>query len=186
MPLLSQNLRELATFVMRLVAFAATLAIIGAFFLPWVRLDGMSQASTGAELIAFVVSPTVNYLFAVSALQAGVLLGCPALLIASALVVMAKYGRRKTAPLATCVVFASSISIIYGAADLTASDGPGAYAGLSLIVVLSAALLIHQALIKLRGKLYHGRRLPTVYQALSVLTGSGYYRWNEGRLLRMD
>ena len=93
------------------------------------------------------------------------------------IVVMAKYGRRETAPLATCVVFASSLSIVYGAPDLTASDGPGAYVGLSLIVMLSAALLIHQALINLRDKLYHGRRPPTVYQALSVLTGSGYYRW---------
>ena len=181
MSLLSPNFRELATFAMRLVAFAATMSIIGAFFLPWVRLDGMSQASSGAELVAMVVSPTVNYLFAVSAFQSGVLLGCPALLIVSALFVMARYGRRKTAPLATCVVFASSTSIIYGAPDLTASNEPGAYLGLSLIVVLSAALLIHQALIKLCGKLYHGRRLPTVYQALTVLTGSGYYRWNEGR-----
>ena len=186
MSLLSQDFRELATFAMRLVAYATTLVIMGAFFLPWVRLDGMSQASSGAELVAIVVSPTVNYFLAVSTLQAGVLVGCPALLIVSATIVMAKYARRKTAPFATCVVFASSLSIVYGAPDLTASDGPGAYVGLSLIVVLSAALLIHQALIKLRGKLYHGRRLPTVYQALSLLTGSGYYRWNEGRPLRMD
>ena len=133
---LSQNPRDLATFAMHLVAFAATLAIMVAFFLPWVRLDGMSQASSGAELVAIVVSPTVNYFLAVSTLQAGVLLGCPVLLIVSAIVVMAKYGRRETAPLATCVVFASSLSIVYGAPDLTASDGPGAYVGLSLIVML--------------------------------------------------
>ena len=174
-----QNLGELATFTMRLVAFAATLAIMGAFFLPWTRLDGMRQASSGAELVALVVSPTVNYLFAVSTLQAVVLVGCPALLILSATIVMAKYARRKTAPFATCLVFASSVSVIYGAPDLTASNEMGAYAGSSLIVVLSAALLIHQALIKLRGNLYHRRRLPTVYQALSVLTGSGLYRWSE-------
>ena len=179
MSLLSQNLRELATFAMRLIAFAATLAIMGAFFLPWTRLDGMSQASSGAELVALVVSPTVNYLFAVSTLQAAVLVGCPILLIVSATIVMAKYARGKTAPFATCLVFASSVSAIYGAPDLTARNEVGAYIGLSLIVVISAALLIHQALIKLQGNLYHRRRLPIVYQALSVLTGSGYYRWNE-------
>ena len=179
MSLLPQNSRELATFAMRFITFAATLAIMGAFFLPWTRLDGMSQASSGAELVALVVSPTVNYLFAVSTLQAAVLVGSPALLIVSAAMVMAKYARRKTAPFATCLVFASSVSLIYGAPDLTANNEVGAYVGLSLIVVLSAALLIHQALIKLRGHLYHRRRLPTVYQALSVLTGSGYYRWSE-------
>ena len=179
MSLLSQNLRELATFAMHLIAFAATVAIMGAFFLPWTRLDGMSQASSGAELVALVVSPTVSYLFTVSTLQASVLVGGPALLIVSASVVMAKYARRKTSPFATCLVFASSVSIIYGAPDLTASNEIGAYVGLSLIVALSAALLIHQALIKLRENLYHRRRLPTVYQALSVLTGSGFYRWSE-------
>ena len=175
----SQSLRELATFAMRLVAFAATLAIMGAFFLPWTRLDGMSHASSGAELVALVVSPTVNYLFAVSTLQAVVLLGCPTLLILSAAMVMAKYARRETAPFATCLVFASSVSVIYGAPDLTASNEAGAYVGLSLTVALSAALLIHQALIKLRGSLYRRRKLPTVHQALSVLTGSGFYRWSE-------
>ena len=179
MSLLSQNLREFATFAMRLIAFAATLAVMGAFFLPWTRLDGMSQASSGAELVALMVSPTVNYLFAVSTLQAAVLVGCPALLIVSAAMVMAKYARRKTAPFATCLIFASSVSVIYGAPDLTASSEMGAYVGLSLIVVLSAALLVHQALIRLRGILYDRRRLPTVYQALSVLTGSGFYRWSE-------
>ena len=169
-PLLSQTFRELATFAMRLAAFAATPAIIGAFFLPWTTLDGMSDSSSGAELVALVASPTVNYLFAVSTLQAGVLVGCPALLIVSVTIVMARYARRKTAPFATCVVFASSISVIYGAPDLTARSEFGAYIGISLIVLFSAALLVHQALIKLRGILYRRRTLPTVYQALSVLT----------------
>ncbi len=173
------NLCEFATFAMRLVAFAATLAIMGAFFLPWVRLDGMSEASSGAELVALAVSPTANYLFAVSTIQAVVLLGCPALLILSATMVMAKYARRKTAPFTTCLVFASSVSVIYGAPDLTASNEVGAYWGLSLTVALSTVLLIHQALIKIRGNLFRRRRLPIVFQVLSVLTGSGHYRWSE-------
>ena len=140
MSLPQPNLRELATFAMRLVAFAATLVIMGAFFLPWARLDGMSEASSGAALVALVVSPTINYLFAVSTLQAVVLVGCPVLLILSATVVMAKYARRKTAPFATCLVFASSVSVIYGAPDLTTRNEVGAYIGLSLIVALSGSL----------------------------------------------
>ena len=176
---LFRNFREIATLLMRFVVFAATLALIGAFFLPWVRLDGMNQVSSGAELVAIAVSPTVNYLFTVSTLQSAILVGCPALLIVSATIVMAKYGRRKTALFATCVVFASAMAIIYGAPDLTASNESRAYVGLSMIVVLSVALLIHQILIKLRSKLYYMQRLPAVYQVLSVVTGSGYYRWRE-------
>lgn len=170
---------------MRLVAFATTLAIMGAFFLPWARLDGMSEASSGAELVATVLSPTVNYLVGVSRLQAGVLVGCPALCIVSATIVMVRYGRRKTAPFATCVVFASSMSVIYGTRDLTASDELGASVGLSLTAVLSGILLVHQALIKLRVRLNAQRKLPAVCRVLSVLTGSGPYRWDEGRRVRM-
>ncbi len=173
------GLREVATFAMRLVAFAATLAIMGAFFLPWAKLDGMSEASSGAELVVLAISPAVNYLFAVSTLQASVLVVGPALLIVSASVVMAKYARRKTAPFATCLVFASSVSVIYGAPDLTESSGVGTHVGISLIVASAACLLVHQALIKLKGNLLRRSRLPTVCQALSILTGSGLYRWGD-------
>ncbi len=175
----SPILRERTTFAMRLITYLATLAIMGAFFLPWTRLDGMSQASSGAELIVLAVSPSFNYLVAVSTLQTAVLIGCPALLISSATFVSVKYARRQTAPLATCLVFASSVSVTYGTPDLTTSSGFGTLVGLTLIVVLSAVLLIHQGLIKLRGKLYDRRKLPTAYQALSVITGSGHYRWSE-------
>ena len=166
---------------MRLVAFAATLVMIGAFFLPWLRLDGAADARSGAELMTLVISPTVNYLFEVSPVQSGMLIGCPTLIILAAIIVMAKYGRRKTAPLATSAIFASSIAIIYATPDLTANDDPSVYIGLSLVVVLSGVLLLHQALIKLSTRLYRRRRLPTVYRALSIMTGSGSYRWRESR-----
>ena len=182
----SQNYLEFATLAMRLVSFAATLTIMGTFFLPWTSIDGMSRTSSGAELAVLLVTPTFNYLVAVSAIQAVILIGCPVLLIVSATMVMVKYARRKTAPLPTCLVFASSVLVTYGAPDLTRDSEFGAYVGLSLIVVLSATLLIHQSLITLRGNLYHRRKLPKVYQALSVLTGSGHYRWNEGSPARMD
>ena len=180
---LSQDLREVATFTMRLVAFGASLAIIGAFFLPWVRIDGTSHASSGAELVTLGLSPTINYLWVVSPLQTGILLGCPAILILSALSVVARYGRRKTSPLATCVVFASSSLVLYGVPDLAASNEAGTPIGLLLSIFLSVALLIHQTLIWLCERLRNGRRLHTVYQALAVITGSGYYRWHDSRAL---
>ena len=181
MPALLQNWRELVTLIMRLVAFAATLVIIGAFFLPWLRLDGTTDGLSGAELMTLVISPTVDYLFEVSPVQSGVLIGCPILIIIAAIIVMAKYGRRKTAPLATSAILVSSIAIIYATPDLAANDDPRVYMGLSVIVVLSGVLLLHQALIKLRTKLYRRHRLPIVYRALSILTGSGYYRWSESK-----
>ena len=104
---MSPNVREYVTLLIRLVTFAATLALLGAFFLPWVRLDGMSQPVSAAEIVAIVVSPTLNYLVAVSTLQAVVLVGCSGLMIVSAIVVLMKYGRRQTAVLATSVVLAS-------------------------------------------------------------------------------
>ena len=167
--------------IMRSVAFAATLVLIGAFFLPWLRLDGAIDGRSGAELMTLVISPTVNYLFEVSYVESGVLIGCPTLIILSSIIVMAKYGRRKTAPLATSAILASSIAIIYGTPDLTANDDPRVHMGLLVVVVLSGVLLFHQALIKLRTKLYRWRRLPIVYRALSILTGSGHYRWSENK-----
>ena len=176
---LHQNVREAATFAMRLLAFGASLAVVGAFFLPWVWLDGSSQANSGAELVAIVLSPTVDYLRAVSPLQTAILLGVPAVLVVSALMVAARYSRRRTSPLATGVVFASASAIVYGTPDLTVSSESGTPIGLLLTIVLSVVLLVHQALIELREKLHYNRRLQTAYQTLSVVTGSGYYRWND-------
>ena len=181
MPALFQDWRELATLVMRLVAFAATLVMIGAFFLPWLRLDGATDGRSGAELMTLIISPTISYLFKVSPVQSGVLIGCPTIVILAAIIVMAKYGRRKTAPLATSAILASSIAIIYATPDLTTNDGPRVYMGLSFVVVLSGLLLLHWALIKLRTKLYRRRRWPFIYRALSILTGSGHYRWSESK-----
>ena len=45
------------TLAMRLLFLAAALAILGAFFLPWLKLDGPAGAYSGAELIALAVSP---------------------------------------------------------------------------------------------------------------------------------
>lgn len=168
--------RDLATFAMRLAAFAVALGTVGAFFLPWVRLDGVSRASSGAELVALVASPTAGYLFEVSALQAVVLIGGPVLLLVAAVVVMAKYGQRKTAPLATTIVVALALALAHGTPDLTVGRP---HLGLSIVTVLSIVLLLHQVLIRLCADLYARNKLPFLYRVLSVATGSGYQRWEE-------
>ena len=179
--MLFQTWRELTTFVIRLLAFAATLAVMGACFLPWVRLDGTGQARSGIELVTVVLSPTISYLYAVSPLQTGVLVACSALAIASAVIVMSRYGRRQTALLATCIVLVASLLVTYATPDLVAGEGAKAHAGALAVITISAVLLLHQGLIKLRKRLYVKRKFPGLYATLSVITGSGYYRWQHGR-----
>ena len=171
--------REGATFAVRLLAFVVTLAIIGAFFLPWVKLDGVQEIYSGAELTALAVSPMRDYIYQVAPIQTAVLIGCPPVMMLFATVVAVKYARRRTALLATAVVLACAVAIIYGARELVADSEPNAYLGLSLIVVLTAVLLVHQGLIKVRTKLWKTRKAPVLYRALSVVTGSGRYRWSE-------
>ena len=56
--------------------------------------------------------------------------------------VMANYGRRKTAILATSTILASSMALMYATLDLAASDEPRVYMGLSVVVVFSGVLLL--------------------------------------------
>lgn len=176
--------RESATFAIRLLGFAVTLVVIGAFFLPWLKLDGATKIYSGAELAALVVSPMRDYIYAVAPIQTAVLIGCPAAMMLFAAIVATRYARRRTALFATAAVLACAIAIIYGTRDLVVGSESNAYWGLWLIVVLTAALLAQQALIKLRTKLRQKQKLRVLHQALSVATGSGHYRWSERDALR--
>ena len=51
----------------------------------------------------------------------------------------------------------------------------------TLGIALSAVLLLHLSLIKLRKRLFIKRKFPGLYAALSIISGSGYYRWKNGR-----
>lgn len=171
--------REGATFAIRLLGFVVTLVVIGAFFLPWLKLDGATKIYSGAELTALVVSPMRDYIYAVAPIQTAVLIGCPAAIVLFATIVAAQYARRRTALFATAAVLACAIAIIYGTRDLVVGSELNDYRGLLLIVVLTVALLTQQLLIKLRTQLRQKRKLPALYRALSVATGSGHYRWSE-------
>ena len=157
-----------------MAAFAVALAVIGALFLPWVELDG-GDGRTGVALPVLTFSPMGDYLLAVAPIQTGVLIGCPVVAVLFAVIVASAYARRRTAIRATVIVLVAANVIVYGTGDIVVSTG----SGLSLVIVLSAALLVHQLLIKLRTKLFKDRRLPSLYRGLSVLTGSGQYRWRE-------
>ena len=179
----SKSWTEGLTLLMRLLTFVVALMLGGAFFLPWIRLDGEGEAHSGAELISLLLTPDVQYLYAISPVQTGVLIGCTVLTILATVLVVFRYSRRKSAILATMVVLASCIAIIYATGDLAANTGARTYIGLTGTIGLSAILLIHQSLIKLRTRLYQRRKLPSVYRVLGVATGSGYYRWNDNKAI---
>lgn len=170
----SQSQYEAATFAARLLTFALSLAVIGAFFLPWVRLDGSREIYSGVQLAALAVSPIREYISAVAPTQTAVLLGGPLAMLLFAAIVATRYARRRTAILPTAAVLASAIAVSYGTTDLVADGSLGASRGLTLIAALSVVLLVHQLLIKSRSKL---KRSSSLYKILSVATGSGRYRW---------
>ena len=165
---------EITTFAVRLAAFTVTLAIIGALFLPWVELDG-AGGHTGAALPVLAFTPMGEYFFAVAPVQAGVVIGAPVVVVLFAIIVAYAYAKRRTAIWATVIVLVAANVVVYSTGDIVMSTG----FGLVLVVGLSAALLAHQLLIKLRTKLFEDRRLPSFWRGLSVLTGSGRYRWRE-------
>ena len=167
---------------MRLFTYVVALMIGGAVFLPWMRLDGESEAHSGAELIGLLFTPNVQYLYAVSPVQSCCASRLPN--IGSLGYFPSDFQIQSTEechPLATLVILASCIAIIYATRDLAANAGDRTYIGLTGTISLSAVLLVHQGLIKLRTKLHQGRKLPIVHRVLGVITGSGYYRWSESK-----
>lgn len=70
-----QTKRETATLAARLLTFVMSLGILGCLWLPWVRIDGMRESSTGTELMVLMAAPSLDYLWVASPISAGVLSG---------------------------------------------------------------------------------------------------------------
>ena len=171
---------EYMTLTLRVTTFALALGILGAFWFPWVAIDGIKDASSGTDLLAVVASPSLlKYLYSASPLSAGFLIGCPIGIMVFGIVVAAKYVQRRTAILPTLAVLVFSVALPYGASGLLANSDPGFHVGLAWVVASASVLLVQQALIKVSTKLRTRRKLPSLYRALAVATGSGFYRWRE-------
>lgn len=164
------------TLAMRLLFFVAALAILGAFFLPWLKLDGPAGAYSGAELIALAVSPQWQYLNSVNPLQAAVLVGAPAAMLLFTIVVISKYVRKRRTPLATLLALAAGIALVFGTDELV--DGRlTPFAGFLLAMVLTAVLLLHQGLISVHTELWERQKFPSIYRALGIITGADILPW---------
>ena len=161
---------------MRLLFLAAALAILGAFFLPWLKLDGPAGAYSGAELIALAVSPQWQYLTSVNQLQAAVLVGAPAAMLLFAIVAISKYVRKRRTPLAILLVLAAGFGLVFGTAELVDRRLTPS-TGFLLAMLLAAVLLFHQGLISVHTELWERQKFPAVYRALGVITGAGIRPW---------
>ena len=172
-----QDWEQAVTLGARLGTLALAMGLLGAFALPWVQIDGLNGQSSGISLVALSASSTFGYLYAVSPVQAAVLVGSP-MLIGFCWVFLAwSYVRRRTATWATAAIGVVAAGLPYGVRPLMLQDEPNYYTGLSLIVGISVVLLAQQLLIKLRSLLMRRQQFPVAYRALGVVTGSGRYKW---------
>ena len=172
------NWQNIASWMVRLVTFGSTMLLIGVVFLPWLRLDGINDASTGAELTALVASPMVKYLFLVSPIETAVMIVCPVLAMALAVRIAMRYAKRRTALYSTIGLLTAAIAVTVGTFKLTSAVAPDPYVGLDLILCLSALLLAHQVVIKLRRAILSPKWMPEfVGPAMCIITGSPYERW---------
>ena len=165
-------MKYLVTVAMRLLSFSVALAVTGTFFLPWLKLDGLSEVYSGADLMVLSISPWRDYFFSVNPLETGLLIGTPMAMLLFTIIAISKYVQGKPTPIATTIVLASALALIFGTKELVASDIPP-YPGLLLATVLAAILFLHQALILLQAKLWQKRKFPVIYRALGVVTGQG-------------
>ena len=172
----SQHKKETMTKGVRVVYFVIAMAMAGAFFLPWATLDGVNEPYSGAELAATALSPAREYFFAVSPIQAVMLIACPVVAVLFSIRIAAKQVVSETAPVATILVLAAPIVFVYGVTDLVSNGSPMFHFGLLLTIVLSAVLLMQYLLFRIQQILLAKRKLPSVYRILSLVTGKSQYR----------
>ena len=169
------RIRELATLIVRLMAFAVTLVPLVAMMQPWVILDGIEEPVSGIDAIALLVPPMSEYLYAVSPLQAALVTLGPIVVALLAVIISDNYRRRKSVFWAPPVMLAVAAGITYGATDLVT----GTEQGLPIVMAVSALLTLHQVAIRVQVGLQRRLKMPVVYRALGVVTGAGHYRWRE-------
>ena len=115
---LNQSATEWATLAVRILTFVFSLAILGAFLLPWVTLDGDQQASCGLDILILVSSPSISYFKNFSQLQTAVLIGNTTGILLLGIYLATKYARRRLALSAAAAILLLALSLPYGARDL--------------------------------------------------------------------
>lgn len=168
---------QTATYAARVLSFLAALAMFGAFFLPWIHLDGYDTPATGAQLIAIILSPEFGYLNTVSQLQALLIVGCPFLMFVAVAIVSLRKFQREPSPVGECIILVSAGVVAYVPTELTSPNADLFYSGLFVIVAVAAILLTQDLLTYIRDRAKLGQRAPGVDNVLGVISGSGQYEW---------
>ena len=174
-----QTKRETATLAARLLTFVMSLGILGCLWLPWVRIDGMRESSTGTELMVLMAAPSLDYLWVASPISAGVLIGGPVAILLFGLLAASRYAQRRTAIFSTVVVLVVAVGLPQVAKGLLLDGEPRYEAGLVLIIAVAGLLLAQQLLIKAATILRTKGKFPALYRTLTVATGAGPHRWSE-------
>lgn len=72
-------------------------------------------------------------------------------------------------------MLAVALGIAYGATDLVT----GTEQGLTIVLVVSMLLTLHQVAIRAQLALQRKLMMPAIYRVLTIATGTGRYRWKE-------
>ena len=167
--------RELVTLIVRLTAFVATLIPLVAMMQPWVTLDGIDAPVSGIGAVALLLPSMREYLYAVSPVQAAVVTLGPIPVALLAILISNNYRRRKSVFWAPPAMLVVALGIAFGATDLVT----GTEQGLTIVIVVSMLLTLHQVAIRVQVALQRKLMMPAVYRVLTVATGTGHYRWRE-------
>ena len=166
---------ETITFVIRLGAFAVSLMPFLALAAPWITLDGTNEVHSGVDCMALLATSTAVYMYGVSPLETGIVSVGPMLVLLLAIITSYRYHRRRSILWAPTAMFAVAMAISLGAGNFAIST----HYGLVLVMLASAALILHQVAIRVYVTLQKRQKLPTVHRALGIATGAGRYRWSE-------
>ena len=173
------DVRETATLGVRVLFFVLALGILAGFWLPWVRIDGFREGSTGIQLMVLVVTPSWDYLMMVSPVSAGCLIGGAVGILAFGLRTIVQYVRRRTAIISTTAVLVIAGGLPHVVSGFLPHGEAHYQWGLQLIIATACLLLAQQLLIRLTSKLRTMRKASGLYRSLAIATGSGHYRWSD-------
>lgn len=173
------HVRETVTLGVRVMFFVLALGILAGFWLPWMRIDGFREDSTGIQLMVLVATPSWGYLMMVAPVSAVCLIGGPVGILAFGLRVVVQYVRRRTAIISTTAVLVIAGGLPHVVSGFLPHGEAHYQWGLQLIIAIACLLLAQQLLIRFTAKLRTMRKAHVLYRTLAVATGSGRYRWSD-------
>ena len=169
---------QAATLAVRIVTYMAALGMFGAFFLPWIHLDGHDSSHTGAELLTVFLSPEFTYLNSVSQLQSLFLMASPAVIFVSIIVLVVKKHQREISPVAGLIIIVSASAFNFVPTVLVNPNAASLGTGIVATVAIAMILLVQDLLTVIRERLKMNDKAPGAHHVLGIISASGEYRWS--------